>query len=197
MTTSKNGPTGNKRKKKRIGKEERQFRLSQLIKENPFVTDDELAAHFAVSVQTIRLDRAKMGIPEVRIRTQQMAEQAHQKVRSIAADEMMGELVEVELGHFATSVMEVTPEMVTEKSKVCSGDYIFSQANRLAAALIDADIVLTGNARVRFRRPVYLNEKIVAHAFLARKKINKYLIKVISKVGTEEVFMGKFIFVAR
>ncbi|HHZ16474.1 MAG TPA: transcription factor FapR [Clostridia bacterium] len=197
MTTSKNGPTGNKRKKKRIGKEERQFRLSQLIKENPFVTDDELAAHFGVSVQTIRLDRAKMGIPEVRIRTQQMAEQAHQKVRSIAADEMMGELVEVELGHFATSVMEVTPEMVTEKSKVCSGDYIFSQANRLAAALIDADIVLTGNARLRFRRPVYLNEKIVAHAFLARKKINKYLIKVISKVGTEEVFMGKFIFVAR
>lgn len=67
----------------------------------------------------------------------------------------------------------------------------------MAAALIDAEIVLTGNARIRFRRPVYLNEKIVAHAFLARKKINKYLIKVVSKVGTEEVFMGKFIFVAR
>jgi hypothetical protein len=178
-------------------KEERQKQLHKLILENPFVTDEELAAYFAVSVQTIRLDRAQLGIPELRQRTKEVAEQVHQKVRSMAADEIMGELLEVELGQFATSVLEVTPAMVAEKSKVCSGDYIFSQANRLAAALIDAEIVLTGNARIRFRRPVYLHERIVAHAFLARKKINKYLIKVVSKVGTEEVFMGKFIFVAR
>lgn len=181
----------------KIKKEERQLQLHKLIADNPFVTDDELAAQFAVSVQTIRLDRARLGIPELRKRTKQVAEQVHQKVRSMVADEIMGDLLEVELGQFATSILEVTPAMVAEKSKVCSGDYIFSQANRLAAALIDAEIVLTGNARIRFRRPVYLNEKIVAHAFLARKKINKYLIKVVSKVGTEEVFMGKFIFVAR
>lgn len=182
---------------KKMSKEERQLQLRKLIDDNPFVTDGELAAHFAVSIQTIRLDRLKLGIPELRMRTKQVAEQVHQKVRSMVAHELVGELIEVELGHFATSVLEVTPEMVAEKSKVCSGDYIFSQANTLAAALIDAEIVLTGSARLRFRRSVYLNEKIVAHAFLARKKINKFLIKVVSKVGAEEVFVGKFVFVAR
>ena len=87
--------------------------------------------------------------------------------------------------------------MVAEKSQVCRGDYIISQANTLAVALIDAEIVLTGSARLRFRRPVYLNEKIVANAVFARKKSNKHLIKVVSKVGAEEVFVGKFILVAR
>jgi acyl-coenzyme A thioesterase PaaI-like protein len=182
---------------KRISKENRQFRLLKLIDTNPFVTDDELAKHFDVSIQTVRLDRLKLGIPELRMRTKQVAEQAHQKVKSVMLHELVGELIELELGHFATSVLEVVKEMVAEKSQVCRGDYIFSQANTLAAALIDADIVLTGSARLRFRRPVYLNEKIIAHAFLARKKINKYLIKVVSKVGIEEVFVGKFVFVGR
>lgn len=182
---------------KRISKENRQFQLLKLIDTNPFVTDDELARHFNVSIQTVRLDRLELGIPELRMRTKQVAEQAHKKFETMAVHELVGELLELESGHFATSMLEVVNEMVVEKSKVCRADYIFSQANTLAAALIDADIVLTGSARLRFRRPVYLNEKIVAHAFLARKKINKYLIKVVSKVGVEEVFVGKFVFVAR
>ena len=181
----------------KLTKQERQLQLHMLIEAHPFVTDKELAKHFAVSVQTIRLDRLELGIPELRMRTMQVAEQVHQQVKSMVAKEMAGELVEFELGQFATSILEVNEEMVAEKSRVCRGDYIFSQANVLAAALIDAEIVLTGSARLRFRRPVYLHEKITAHAFLARKKINKYLIKVISRVGTEEVFVGKFIFAAK
>ncbi|MGI6144795.1 MAG: transcription factor FapR [Clostridia bacterium] len=182
---------------KRLTKQQRQLQLYKLIEAHPFVTDEELAKHFDVSVQTIRLDRLELGIPELRMRTMQVAEQKHQQVKALVAKEMVGELIELQLGQFATSVMEVRPEMVSEKSRVCRGDYIFSQANVLAAALIDADIVLTGSARIRFRRPVYLQEKITAHAFLARKKINKYLIKVVSKVGNEEVFVGKFIFAAK
>ncbi|MDD2211863.1 MAG: transcription factor FapR [Clostridia bacterium] len=182
---------------KKLNKKKRQLQLLKLIDTNPFVTDEELAKYFAVSIQTIRLDRLALDIPELRMRTMQVAEQAHQQVKSMVAHEMVGKLIELQLGQFATSVLEVGLEMVAEKSQVCRGDYLFSQANALAAALIDAEIVLTGSARLRFRRPVYLNEKIIAHAFLARKKINKYLIKVVSKVETEEVFMGKFVFVAK
>jgi acyl-coenzyme A thioesterase PaaI-like protein len=139
----------------------------------------------------------ELCIPELRMRTKQVAEKAHEEVKSMMGHEMVGELVELELGKFATSILEVVPQMVAEKSKVCRGDFIFSQANTLAAALIDAEIVLTGSARLRFKRPVYLHENIIAHAFLARKKVNNYLIKVVSKVGAEEVFVGKFILVAR
>lgn len=182
---------------KKLNKQKRQLQLYKLIDAHPFVTDEALAKYFNVSIQTIRLDRLELGIPELRMRTMQVAEQKHQQVKSMVDKEMVGELVELQLGQFATSVMEVRPEMVAEKGQVCRGDYIFSQANVLAAALIDAEIVLTGSARLRFRRPVYLYEKIVAHAFLARKKTNKYLIKVVSKVGSEEVFVGKFIFAAK
>lgn len=181
----------------RSNKAERQVELARLFAENPFTTDEELAKKFDVSVQTIRLDRMELNIPELRERTKQVAEQAFKKVRSLTGAELVGELLELELGQYASSVLEVVPEMVAKKSQVCAGDFIFSQANTLATALIDADIVLTGSARLRYRRPVYLNEKIVAKAVLARKKSNKYLIKVVSKVGAEEVFVGKFILVAR
>ncbi len=182
---------------RRLSKAQRQARLGELLQENPFITDEELAKYFDVSIQTIRLDRMEMGIPELRQRLKQVAEQTFAKVRSISGGELVGELLELELGRQATSLLEVTPEMVAEKSKVCRGDYIFSQANTLAVAIIDADVVLTGSARIRYRRPVYLNEKIVARAVLARKKTNKYLVKVVSKVGAEEVSVAKFVVVAR
>ncbi len=182
---------------RRLEKENRQKELSHLLADNPFTTDEQLAKKFGVSVQTIRLDRMEMGIPELRERTKQVARQVYDKVRSMLNHEFVGELLELKLEDYAVSVMEVGQEMVAEKSQVCNGDYIFSQANTLAIALINADVVLTGSARLRFRRPVYLKEKIVSRAVLARKKSNKYLIKVVSKVGAEEVFVGKFVVVAR
>lgn len=181
----------------RSGKAERQTQVAQMFYDNPFTTDEELAKKFNVSIQTIRLDRMELSIPELRERTKKVAEQVFQKVRSLTGGELVGELLELELGDYASSVLEVVPEMVAEKSQVCRGDYIFSQANTLATAFIDAEIVLTGSARLRYKRPVYLKEIIVARAVLARKKSNKYLIKVISKVGAEEVFIGKFVLVAR
>jgi hypothetical protein len=139
----------------------------------------------------------ELGIPELRERTKKVAKQAFNKVKSITGGEFVGELLELDLGNYAVSTLEVDTEMVAEKSRVCRGDHIFSQASTLAIALIDAEIVLIGSARLRYRRPVYLNEKIVSKAVFARKKYNKHLIKVISKVGAEEVFIGKFILVAR
>ena len=126
-----------------------------------------------------------------------VAEANYSIVKSVTDREIIGELIELDLGKKATSILEVTSEMVAEKSHVCRGHHIFSQANMLAVALIDAEIVLTGSARIRYRRPVYLNEKLIATAVLARQRSNKHLVKVVSKVGAEEVFVGKFIVVSR
>ena len=57
---------------KRLTKQQRQLQLYKLIEAHPFVTDEELAKHFDVSVQTIRLDRLELGIPELRMRTMQV-----------------------------------------------------------------------------------------------------------------------------
>lgn len=183
--------------KKRLTKVERQEKLQAYLLENPFATDEDLAQKYGCSIQTIRLDRLELGIPEVRERMKRVAERNYSLVKSVTDKEIIGELIELELGKKATSLLEITPEMVAEKSQVCRGHHIFSQANMLAVALIDAEVVLTGSARVRYRRPVYLNEKLVATAVLARRHSNKHLVKVVSKVGAEEVFVGKFIVVSR
>lgn len=175
----------------------RQENFQVFLVENPFATDEELAQKFGCSIQTIRLDRLELGIPEVRERMKRVAEANYSIVKSVTDREIIGELIELDLGKKATSVLEVSSEMVAEKSRVCRGHHIFSQANMLAVALIDAEIVLTGSARIRYRRPVYLNEKLIATAVLARQRSNKHLVKVVSKVGAEEVFVGKFIVVSR
>ena len=53
---------------KRLSKQERQQRLAKAIEENPFITDEELMRMFGVSIQTIRLDRLELSIPELRER---------------------------------------------------------------------------------------------------------------------------------
>ena len=54
-------------------KKERQRLLTERISENPFVTDEQLASEFNVSVQTIRLDRMELAIPELRERIKGVA----------------------------------------------------------------------------------------------------------------------------
>lgn len=46
----------------RLSKKERQKTLIATIEENPFVTDEQLATQFNVSVQTIRLDLSLIHI---------------------------------------------------------------------------------------------------------------------------------------
>lgn len=58
----------------RLPKKERQSLLLEKIKEDPFLTDEILAEKFKVSIQTIRLDRLELGIPEVRQRTKNLAQ---------------------------------------------------------------------------------------------------------------------------
>lgn len=179
-----------------FNKAERQKQLLQRLSQDPFVTDEELAQGLGVSVQTIRLDRLALGIPELRVRVRDLATNAYQRVRSLQRGELIGELVDLNLGVSGISLMEVSPEMVLEKTKVARGHYLFAQANSLAVAIIDASSVLTGSARVRFKRPVVLGERVFAKAVVKVRKASSFLVSVQSRVKNELVFKGHFIVVA-
>lgn len=176
----------------RLSRRERQSELRERIRENPFLSDEELAQEFGVSVQTVRLDRMAMGIPELRERIRSLAERTYGVVKSINTKEIVGELVDIQLGQSAVSILETTEEMVFERSRVVRGHYIFAQADSLAIALVDADIVLTGLANVKYKRPVQVGERLVARAEVLRRKGNKYIILVTTRVGQDPVFRGKF-----
>ncbi len=177
----------------KLTKAERQKELEARLKEDPFLIDRQLADIFQVSIQTIRLDRLELGIPEVRERIKDVAKQTSSKVKSVQEEEIIGELIDLELNQSGISILETTAAMVLEKSKVVRGHHIFAQANSLAVAIIDADIALTGSAEVRYNRPVYVGERLVAKSSVSKIKENRFYVKVETKINGEIVFNGDFI----
>ncbi|KPU28252.1 DeoR faimly transcriptional regulator [Caloranaerobacter sp. TR13] len=181
---------------KRLPKKERQKRLKEKLKEDPFLTDEELMQIFNVSIQTIRLDRLELGIPELRERIKNVAELNYSKVRAIGGTEIVGELVDLKLGKSGISILETNNEMAFKKTNIIRGHHIFAQAESLAMAVIDADVALTGVANIKYKSPVYAGQKLIAKAEVVRIRGNKYFVHVFTYVGQEQVFRGKFILVS-
>jgi len=177
-------------------KKERQRQLLEQISAEPFLTDDELGDLFSVSVQTIRLDRLELGIKELRERIRDVAENNYKKLRTVQGKEVVGELIDMELGKSGLSIFTVDEDMLFEKSKVVRGHYIFAQAESLAIAVIDASAALTGVANIKYKLPVFANDKLVAKAEVIRQRANKYFVWVTTWVKQKQVFRGKFILVS-
>src|SRR6476661_3950599 len=106
----------------KMNKRERQIHLQETIKENPFVTDEELAEQFSVSVQTIRLDRLELSIPELRERIKHVAEtKFDEAVRSLPIDEVIGEIIDIELDKTGRTLVEVNSYV--NKELVFKGEF--------------------------------------------------------------------------
>jgi Transcriptional regulators of sugar metabolism len=170
--------------------------LVEQITRTPFLTDEEMAQELGVSVPTIRLDRLELGIPELRERMRSIAQEAQAQVKSLATNDVVGELLELERGVGGVSLMTITPDMVFEKHQWARGNEVFAQANSLALALADAPIALTGVANIKFKVPLRVGDKLIARGRVVRTRGNKYFIWVHTYRGVQEVFRGKFIVVA-
>ncbi len=181
---------------RRLNKRKRQEQLKELVNQQPFLTDEELAEQFGVSVQTIRLDRLELSIPEMRERTKALAEAAYGQLKAMSGQELVGQLLDVELGKRGSSLLKTTEEMGFSKTKVIRGHHIFAQANSLAVALVDSPVVFTARAEIHFRHPVYAGESIFCQAEVVSSKGNRTMVEVKSKVSGKEVFAGRFEVVA-
>src|SRR6476620_11696575 len=125
-------------------KKERQHLLTGTIKENPFITDEDLAEKFQVSIQTIRLDRLELAIPELRERIKYVAEKKlNDEVKSLPIDEVIGEIIDLQLDESAISILEINREHVFSRNQIARGHHLFAQANSLAVAVINDELALT------------------------------------------------------
>ncbi|MET3698021.1 transcription factor FapR [Bacillus oleivorans] len=179
----------------KMNKKERQKQLSQTIKENPFITDEELAEKYLVSVQTIRLDRMELSIPELRERIRNVAEkQLDQEVRSLPIDEIIGDIIDIQLDESAISIFDVQKEHVFKRNQIARGHHLFAQANSLAVAVINDELALTAKANIQFIRQVKENERVIAKAKVKKTdmSIARTIVEVNSFVGQELVFKGEF-----
>lgn len=171
---------------------DRQALLKQTIAENPFVTDDELAHKFSVSVQTIRLDRLELSIPELRERIKHVARRQFDDVKALHEDEVIGEIVDLQLDSSAISLLEINQDLVFSRTGIARGHHLFAQANSLAVAVIDDDLALTSKASIHFIRPVRVGERVIAKARVTRVERVRTIVEVNSYAGQDHVFKGTF-----
>ncbi|PIE54766.1 MAG: transcription factor [Dethiosulfovibrio peptidovorans] len=181
---------------KSINRKIRHERLSQLIRQNPLLSDEGLAASLGVSVSTVRLDRALLGFPELRERARRMAERATSKLQSLKQEEFIGELMDLELNRWAFSVLKTRQEMAFRHTEFIWDHYIYAQASSLAIAVVGADMVIVGSVRGRFRAPARIGDVLMAKAKVGVHKGNKYIVSVRTRVGEREIFVGRYIVVA-
>ena len=177
----------------RTPKKIRQIKLNEVIVDNPFITDEELAEFFEVSVQTIRLDRMELSIPELRERIKHVAKsQFTEDLKALPIEEVIGEIIDINLDQSAISILDIKKEHVFKRNNIARGHHVFAQANSLAVALINDDLALTKKATIQFTRSVMHGERVVAKAQVQSIENEITIIKVSSYVEQDLVFLGEF-----
>lgn len=180
---------------RRMSKTERQRRLLQCLKKDPFLTDEELAEIFGVSVPTIRFDRAELGVAQYRERIKKVARSVigpgRQPINASA-----GELLDLNLLKDGISVFETDETMTFPNSSIVRGCYIYSFAETLAITIIGAAAALVEVANIKYKQPVVAGSKLVAKSEVIRIKNNEYIVWVKIKHNMTEVFRCKFILAA-
>lgn len=178
----------------KLKKENRQQQLINTIDTTPFITDEELSRKFHVSIQTIRLDRLELAIPELRERIKFVAtNQWNETVKALPLEEVIGDIIDLELDERAISILTIQEEQVFSRNEIARGHYLFAQANSLAVAVIDDELALTKRSEIKFNRQVKLGEKVIAKAFVEKSdEANVTVVNVNSFVEKELVFEGVF-----
>lgn len=177
-----------------VARKQRNKQILEYLHKEPFANDEKLANHFKVSVNTIRLDRARLGIKEVRERIKERASENEKKIISLSKEEIIGNVIEFVPGEKAISVLETQDYMSFENMDVIKGYHIYSMAESLAISLIPNKVALVGVANIKYVKKILKNETIYAHAEIKKKRETNYIVWVKIFDKDEELkFKGKFI----
>lgn len=176
-------------------KEQRQRELTELLEQDPFYTDEELSTYFNVSIQTVRLDRMMLNIPELRERIKTIAEEESSKIRTLKVQDITGEIIDLSVGQIGISMLEVENEMLYTDTEILKDAYIFAMVNSLAMAIIDAKSVIMIDASMKMLKLVKGRDRLIAKAEIVEKQENIYSINVqVNNKKQEQVFKGEFKF---
>jgi acyl-coenzyme A thioesterase PaaI-like protein len=86
--------------------------------------------------------------------------------------------------------------MVFKKTNIVRGQYLYSFAESVAISVIDAEASLVGVANIKYKEPVYANEKLTARAEVTQIRMSNYFVWVFVYREDTEIFRSKFILVS-
>ena len=173
-------------KKRRWGKEERREAVVDVIRQNPCLTDEELAKQFSVSAATIRLDRQMLGIPQMRKRI----EKAISEHPSGFHEEL--QILDMEKGKKGLALFHTT-EAMTDSSGMVSADRLYAAAAGFAQTLAGQVFTPVQVGNIKYKKPVGSGEQLVLKGKIALMKVNRKYIYISFFNGAAEVFRAKFI----
>ncbi|HOD92436.1 MAG TPA: fatty acid biosynthesis transcriptional regulator [Clostridia bacterium] len=163
--------------------------LKRLLSENPYMNDNQLAVTLGVSVPCIRNYRNELGIKEVR-------ERIKDTVRSLAPEDIVGTITELKLNESGKAEFVTTSDMVFKKTNIVRGQYLYSFAESVAISVINAEASLVGVANIKYKEPVYANEKLTAKAEVTQIRMDNFFVWVFVYRENKEIFRSKFILVS-
>ncbi len=176
-------------------KTQRQTELLELLEQDPFYTDEELAMYFDVSIQTIRLDRVMKNIPELRERIKKIAEEESSKIKSIGVQEITGEIIDLSVGNVGISMLEITDDMLYTKTNTLKDMYIFAMANSLAMAIVDAKSIVMVESNMKMQKLNKGKDRLIAKAEIIERVDNRYFINIIvNNKKQEQIFKSEFVY---
>ena len=152
---------------------EREEKLIKYLNTNPMATDQELAKKFKVSINTIRLDRARLGIKELKVRLKEKAKESMKKVTSMSISEFVGDMISFNTGLNAKARFKTNETMTFDGMNVVKGQYIYSFAESIAISLIPTKAALVGVANIKYVDVIKAGEVIYAFAEVKRKTRNR------------------------
>lgn len=167
-------------------KKERHDLLNNMLSDNPFLKDDELARECGVSISTIRNDRAELGIAEYR-----------ERIKNAAQSEIHGfgikeELLDLKLYENGLSVLKTNSSMLFRNTNIVKSQCIYAFAENLALNVINAKAALVKVANVKYISEVHVGAKLVAKSNVIRERDHEYIVHVFISADMNEVFRGKF-----
>lgn len=171
----------------------RQDVLAKILESNPMITDNELASRLEVSVSTVRLDRALMGVPELRERIRSMAQDAMSRLKSLRPSEVIGDLLELEPDKWALSVLRTAKDMAFRFTDIVSDNYVYAQAGSIAVAAINAASAIIASMRGQYSGHARVGDILIARAKVGVNHDGRKIVSVRTKAGDREIFVGRFI----
>lgn len=173
-------------RKRKWEKEERREAITDVIRQNPCLTDEDLAKRFSVSAATIRLDRQMLGIPQMRKRI----EKAVSEHPSGFHEEL--QILDMEKGKKGLALFHTTGEM-TDRSGMVSADRLYAAAADFAQSLAGQVFTPVQVGNIKYKEPVGSGEQLVLKGKIALMKVNRKYIYISFFKRAAEVFRAKFI----
>ena len=173
-------------KNRKMDKNQRREAMQALLRQNPCLTDGELAERFSVSVATIRLDRQTLGIPQMRERMEHLVisqpSEAKEGVR----------ILDLDVGQKGVGLFQ-TDETIPDGAGMVPAEKLYGTAARFAESLTGIAFASTQVGNIKYKVPVIPGTVLIVKGRVVLMRGNKKHIYVSFFSGDEEVYRAKFI----